>query len=109
MKSFEDMLTEYQDLIDQNIANPYFTNADLAREMNVSERTLYRVVQRQFGLSPTHHLREVRFDLAADMLRSGHYRTVKEVALRVGYLKVSYFSNKFEEVRGVRPSELLNR
>ena len=97
------MLTTYENLVREHYHNPYLTNADLARKLAVSERKLYRHVMQEYGLSPNHYLRRVRLAYAADLVRSGRYTTVKEVALRVGFLKVSYFSKLYADAFGVRP------
>ena len=102
-----DMLRQYTEYVEEHLEDPYLTNAAIARQIGTSERTLYRLVQHRLGLSPNHYLRERRLDRAEELIRSGEYRTVKEIALRVGFIKVSYFSQKYEASRGVNPRQLL--
>lgn len=94
-------------IIEQNIADPNLTNTDLARKTGLSERQFYRKIEMLTGLSPNKFIREVRLKKAEKLLKSGDYQTVKEVALRVGFIKVSWFSQLFERHMGQRPIELL--
>lgn len=101
------MLRQYTEYVEEHLEDPYLTNADIAHQIGTSERTLYRIVQERLGVSPNGYLRERRLERADTLIQSGQYRTVKEVALRVGFMKVSYFSDKYRESRGVRPADLL--
>ena len=107
MKNVEQMLVRYDQLLREQLSNPYLTNAEIAEHIGLSERTLYRYVQNAYGISPNHYLRRLRLDRAEELLRSGDYRTIKEVALRVGYRKIPYFTRLFEEDRGVHPQDIL--
>lgn len=100
-------MEKFSEVLKKHISNPEINNALLASEMNMSERQFYRTLERETGMTPNHYIRECRMEIAAELLRSGEYRTVKEIAMRVGFIKVSYFSKLFYESEGVRPSELL--
>lgn len=95
--------------IEDNLENPFVTNALLAEKCGLSERQFYRKVEDITGMSPNHLIRTMRIEKAKELLYSGEFRTVKEVALRVGFLKVSYFSQKFKESCGIKPSEILRK
>ena len=76
--------------------------------MRMSERQFYRCVEDFFGESPNNYIRRVRLEKASEMVNSGEYNTVKEIAMRVGFRKVSYFSKLFKDKEGVAPSTLLS-
>ena len=97
-------MPKFESLLYDNLHDPFFSNESAALQLGISTRSLYRKVREASGLSPNHYLRKLRLDRAEELLRSGQYTTVKEVALRVGYLKVSYFSDQYEAQKGVRPS-----
>ena len=101
------MYRTYVQLLLDRLEDPYLTNADVANLLGTSERSLYRLVQARAGVSPNHFLRRLRLERAEQLLGNGSYRTVKEVALRVGFIKVSYFTQLYVKAYGVRPSELL--
>jgi len=107
MRTKEQWMSEFTALVEENISDPYFKNSDLAAEMGMSERQFYRCVEDFFGESPKNYIRRVRLEKASELVHSGEYNTVKEIALRVGFRKVSYFSKLFEEREGVTPSAIL--
>jgi len=96
-------------VIEQNLTNPFLTNAELASMIGMSERQFYRKVELMTGRSPNHYLRDVRLDKAVELLSSGNFSTVKEVAMRVGFIKVSYFSKLYENREGHRPKDILKK
>ena len=96
-------------IVQEHFANPFLTNGDIARMANMSERQLYRFMEETEGISPNRYLRECRLDRAVEMLHSGNYDTVKEVALRVGFRKVSYFTDIYAAREGERPSSVLRQ
>ena len=94
-------------IIEQNLQTPNLTNAKLAMLSHMSERQFYRKVEALTGLSPNQYIREIRLQKATELLQSGRYNSVKEVAIRVGFTKISYFSKLYEKWCGRRPSSLL--
>ncbi|MFK7932824.1 MAG: helix-turn-helix transcriptional regulator [Saprospiraceae bacterium] len=92
-----------------NIHNAELTNTELAEQMYMSERVFYRKLKEETGYTPNHYIRKVRLETARQMLLSGHYNRVKEVAHAVGFGKVSYFSELFQRMFGERPAEFMGR
>lgn len=86
-----------------------FQISDLAFDLFLSPRQLFRKVKAATGKTPNLYLRELRLQKAKQLLLSGECETVKEVAIQVGYLRVDYFSKLFEQAYGERPTILLNR
>ena len=109
MNSQSNSMSSIVEIIRQQISNPYITNAEMARLCGMSERQFYIKTEEKTGMSPNLYLRELRLDKATELLTSGAFSTIKEVALRVGFLKVSYFSNLYLEREGLRPTEVLIR
>ena len=103
----DNFMDNLQHLIETNLTNPFLTVDELATMTGNSRRQFYRNVEKATGMTPNRYLREVRLDKAKELLYSGNYQTVKEVALRVGFLKVSYFSKLYEEREGVKASQVL--
>ena len=100
-------MQQLEAVLRDRLDDPYFNNAVAANVLGMSTRSLYRAVKAASGMSPNQYFRQYRIERAEELLRSGRYRTVKEVALRVGFRKVSYFSDQYERLKGVRPSVLL--
>ncbi len=86
-----------------NLSDPNLKVSDLAMEMGMSERQIYRKVKDLLGLTPNAMLTQMRLQQAKAMLEKGQYATVSEVAFAVGYKSPDYFSSVFESTFGHRP------
>ena len=82
----------------------------LARALGLSSRTLYRVLRRDFGVSPMSLLRRVRLARARSELETpGPEATVTNVALDCGFTHLGRFSQEYARQFGELPSETLWR
>ncbi|NOS72439.1 MAG: helix-turn-helix transcriptional regulator [Verrucomicrobia bacterium] len=88
-------------LLRQNLAEPPSLE-DLGRKIGCSHFYLSRIFSTHTGRTITQHLRQLRMDKAAELLRSGDYN-VTEAALEVGYNSLSHFSAAFHETFGCCP------
>lgn len=73
--------------------------ADLAREANLSERSLNRLFQRELGQSPARYLQSLRLARARD-LASHTDLTLNQIALRCGFSSASALSRAFARRTG---------
>lgn len=94
-------------VIGENVENTFLDNKKIAKELQISERQLFRKVKELTELTPQKYLKMQRLRKAMDFLRNGKYRTVKETAHAVGYIKSNYFSIQFEKQYGKKPLEIL--
>jgi AraC-like DNA-binding protein len=76
--------------------------AALAREVGVSERSLFRNFQKETGLSPGQWRRQMRVLRSLELLTNG--KLVTETAFEVGYESVGAFIRAFRETVGVTPT-----
>ncbi|MEO8533060.1 MAG: AraC family transcriptional regulator [Flavobacterium sp.] len=81
--------------------------ADVAHEFGYSERSLYRLFQKDLKMSFIQYY-TIRRILKAIELLLERKLSVKEVAQEVGYNSVPTFSNTFFKILGQRPSDYLN-
>jgi transcriptional regulator GlxA family with amidase domain len=102
-------LEAFNQLILRNISDPNLTNALIAIKLRISIRELYRIVQKLTGQSPNSYIRSIRLRIAYELLESGQYNTVKEVAVKVGFKKADYFTILFKTQYERRPVEVLRR
>lgn len=80
----------------------------IASDLNVSEGHLSHIFKRETGSTVIAYLTQYRMHKARELLRD--YRCkIYEVAEKVGYRDVSYFSSIFKKVTGVSPSEYQNK
>lgn len=80
--------------------------AALAREVGLSERSLFRKFQKETGLSPGQWRRQMQVLRSLELLAEG--RSVTETALEVGYESVGAFIRTFRETVGVTPNVYAN-
>lgn len=81
---------------------------EMAGAVHSSPSHLSRLFTAEFGHGPTVHLRRLRLDHAAALLRSG-LANVTEAALASGYQSLGQFSRAFTEHHGHSPSTLIPR
>ncbi|WP_367393034.1 helix-turn-helix domain-containing protein [Lewinella sp. LCG006] len=77
----------------------------LADELAVSERQLFRKVEKYTGLTPNKYVRKLKLHHAKALLESYTYSTISEVAGAVGMKDPHYFSKLFKEEFGIKPME----
>ena len=88
-------------LLRQNLATPP-TLEELGKKIGCSHFYLSRIFSAQTGQTIMQHLRQLRMDRAAELLRSGEHN-VTEAAMEVGYNSLSHFSAAFHEAFGCCP------
>ncbi len=81
---------------------------EIAAAAHSSPSHLSRLFTAELGHGPTQHLRRLRLDHAAALLRSGQ-ANVTEAALAAGYSSLGQFSRTFAEHHGSPPSAFLPR
>ncbi len=83
------------------------TNFDIdlfAREMNLSNSSLYRKIKTMTGLSPNEFIRNIRLKHACQMLKDKSVN-ISEVADAVGFITQRYFATCFKTAFGMTPTE----
>ena len=75
---------------------------ELGKKIGCSHFYLSRIFSAQTGQTITQHLRQLRMEKAAELLKSREYN-VTEVAIEVGYSSLSHFSAAFQETFGCCP------
>jgi signal transduction histidine kinase/DNA-binding NarL/FixJ family response regulator/tetratricopeptide (TPR) repeat protein len=98
-------LAQWQAQVAGHLADEQFGTAELARLLGLSERTLYRRLGELAGLTPAAWLRELRLSQARQLLETGRFDSVAEVADAVGFASAKHFSNVYAERFGRRPSD----
>lgn len=88
-------------LLNQNLAEPPSLE-ELGKKIGCSHFYLSRIFSAHTGHTITQHLRQLRMERAAELLKSGEYN-VTEAAVEVGYSSLSHFSAAFHETFGVCP------
>lgn len=87
--------------IEKNMHKPIRV-ADLAKHVNMSERTFHRRFVQNFAKTPAKFVEVLRLERARTLLQSG--QQVKKVAFEVGFKSESGFRTAFENYFGMTPS-----
>lgn len=78
---------------------------DLARQFNLSVRTLQRTFDRYVGVSPKWVIRRYRLQEAADRLSKDAGVDLPNIAISLGYFDQAHFIKDFKALVGVPPAE----
>ena len=95
-------LERLEALFERHLSEPQFGGEDLAKKMGMSRRNLARRLSSLTGMAIRDWLRTQRLERAEELLRSGSYATVGEVAAAVG-LSRSYFTRAYTAWCGRAP------
>ncbi|HEX6074178.1 MAG TPA: AraC family transcriptional regulator [Micromonosporaceae bacterium] len=97
------------DWIHAHHGDPTIGPADIARATGLSQRTLYRAIRAETGMTPAECLRRVRLVAARAALRAATpaEASVTEIAGRVGFIDLSWFATQYQRVYGERPVDTL--
>jgi len=90
-------------LIDENLDKDHFDVNHLCDELHLTERTLYRKVKELCGSTPAKLITERRLLKARSLYEKKVYKSVRQLALAVGFKNSTRFSDKFYERFGLRP------
>jgi len=101
----QEFLQRLEQVIKQEMENENLSVEDLARLMFLSRSQLHRKVIALTGLSSTEYLRKLRLDQAMHLLQTEGGK-IADIAQRVGFRNVKYFSTAFKEYFGKSPSEI---
>ena len=84
------------------------TLEDLAAKLYISKNYLNQIFKKHTGETLNNYLIRVRMEKARQMLLEGR-DLIYEIAEKVGYRNVPYFSSVFKKTFGLNPSELVKR
>lgn len=76
----------------------------LAELFGMSQRNFTRRFKSATNMTPVQYLQSRRLSEARELLRSSNL-SIKEIAYRVGYVDVSYFTKLFKEFSSITPKE----
>lgn len=92
-----------KEFVEQNYAKPIGLS-DVGDYLNFSAGYVGSLFKSEVGMSFRAYLRRVRIARAKELMRDPRLN-LTEIAQRVGYNDISYFSQSFLQEAGVRPSE----
>ena len=99
---------EAMEFIRLHYNDPDISVGTVADHLDISEGYLSHTFKKETGLSPLNYLTQYRIHRAMELLRDCRLR-VYEVAEKVGYQDIAYFSSTFKKLTGQSPSDFQNR
>ncbi|WP_317162601.1 helix-turn-helix domain-containing protein [Myroides albus] len=75
--------------------------------MNISERTLERLVKQYVGMSPKVYSRIIRFQANLNLLRESSFKSLTELTYESGYFDQSHYIREFKTFTGSTPKQYL--
>jgi len=97
-------LNQFYSLIDENISNENFNADDLGKLMGLSRVHLYRKVKALLGYSIADFILMKRLNKAKNLLLHENY-SISEIAAKVGFSSLAYFSTAFKKKYELTPTE----
>ncbi|PCJ30114.1 MAG: hypothetical protein COA99_18615 [Moraxellaceae bacterium] len=79
----------------------------LAGRLAVSERQVFRKIEKFTGLTPNKYIRNIKLYKAKELLEAYTFSTVNEVASAIGLKDPHYFSSLYKKEFGKKPKEYL--
>lgn len=92
-------------LIDENLDDAEFGNAELSRNMLMSESQLHRKIKALTNLSLSVFIRSIRLRRGRALLQTSDL-AVSEIAYAVGFTDPAYFSRTFSTEFGIAPTAI---
>lgn len=92
-------------VVEAHLDEETFSIEDLSRELGMSRTQVYRKLKALTAKSASQFMRSIRLRHGMKLLRETDY-TVSEIAYRVGFNSVSYFTKCFGEEFGSKPTEV---
>lgn len=99
-----DFLETVINTIVKNLANTHFTSETLEKQVGISKAQLFRNLKELTGFSTANYIRHIRLQKAAELLETTEW-SISEIADKVGFHELSYFSSSFLESFHISPTE----
>ncbi len=95
--------------IDMNYADPELSMDSVAAHSGISTGYLRKIFKDKYSVSPKKYILNSRMMKAKELLVSGKYPTVFEVAQSCGFTNIYHFDRVFREYTGCSPTEYIQR
>lgn len=94
-------ITSAINYINENL-NKDITVSDIAREVHLSKSYLYKVFHNNFNCTISEYVNRKRIEQASALLIETNL-SVEEIANKVGFVNIAYFSRLFKKTKGSSP------
>ena len=104
----DSFMIDLVEVLEKNLSNSAFSIVDLCQELSVGRNQLQKKVKAMTNMTPVEFVRSFRIKKAYTLLKQGEL-TVSEVAYKVGFNNLSYFTRMFKKQFGVLPSSISSK
>lgn len=103
-ENFEnELMNEISTYIHNNIFEPISVE-DICDQFSISRSTLQGIFKKNLNMPPKQYINELKMAKAQHMILEERY-PITEIALKLGFSSIHYFSRKFKKRFGLAPSE----
>ena len=99
----KELIETLEILVNKNLDNSRFGVHDLASEIAISERKLYKIFKESLDVTPLEFIKKIRFAHIKKMLESGRIVSISEASKAIGMSNVSVFKSQYERHFGYLP------
>lgn len=92
--------------LEQNFQNPDISNAELAKQCNISEVYFRKIFKKNYKTSPRQFIIDIRINKAKQLLREGGLK-INSVSEICGFSSQYHFCRIFKEKTGLTPTEYM--
>ena len=93
--------------IESKIYEP-LTVAEICQQFSLSRSSLQLLFKNAMNQSPKKFISDLKLEKSCQLLRENKY-TISEIAMKLGYSSIHYFSNAFNQKYHISPSEYAKR
>ncbi|MCZ8518265.1 MULTISPECIES: helix-turn-helix transcriptional regulator [Paenibacillus] len=97
------LISSIMDYMGRRIAEPLSLD-QLCREFHLGKSRLKELFQSQLGVSVLEHFKRMKAEEAKSLIREERYNFT-QIAEKLGYASIHYFSRDFKKMTGMPPSE----
>lgn len=109
-KRVNPFVKQFLEVIEKRYTESDITIEDIAQDMFLSKSTLTRRTNSIIGKTPLEVLNEFRLNEAMRQLKNADSETqISDIAYNVGFSDPAYFSRRFKEYFGTKPSQVIDR
>ena len=101
-------LNDLEQVIIKNIEISNFKVSDVAAQMFVSKRQLYRKSKKYIGLTPLNYIKTFKLNYVHNLLIHKKVSSVKYASYSIGYSNKEYFIREFKKAFNKLPSDFLD-
>ncbi|MEQ6167810.1 response regulator [Ekhidna sp. MALMAid0563] len=100
----KEMIRQLETLVVKNIDNPMLGIQNLANEIAVSQRKLFKVLKDALDITPLEFIKKIRFQYADQLIKLRKVGSLSDAAKAIGMTNVTNFKKQYERFVGKEPT-----